>query len=88
MKEPRCSQSQDSVAAQPPPLNPSQDRIQIYWTEDAGMVIKIRLHPVKVPAKSCGIPLKRGFSQGYNTPFASVAEIQIVSTSKPGRQAA
>jgi hypothetical protein len=87
MKEQRFFYSQPSVAAQPPP-NPSRSRIQIYWTEDAGMVSKIRLHPIKVDAKSCSIPLKRGFSQGYNTPIALVAEIQIVSTSKPGRRAA
>jgi hypothetical protein len=89
MKEPRFFDSQPSVTAQPPPSNPNQSGIQIYWREGAGMIIKIRLHPIKVAAgKNCGIPLKPVFSQRHDMPIALVAENQISFASRPGRRAA
>jgi hypothetical protein len=86
MREKRLFDSQPSVAAEPPPLDPNPTEIRIQWVESMGITIKIRLHHCNTTTKICGLHLKPDCSQGHTKQLALDVEPKKLFASRSGRR--
>jgi hypothetical protein len=86
MREKRLFDSQPSVAAEPPPLDPNPTEIRIQWVEDMGMTIKIRLHHCKPATKICSLHLKPDCLPGHEEQLALDVEPKKLFASRSGRR--
>jgi len=86
MTEQQFLHSQQLLAAQLPPLNPNQTRIEINWGKAVAKTIEIRRHHNEMATKLCGTTFKAGYQQGHDAQLALAAEAQQILASRPGRR--